>query len=406
MRLRTLIWKELMERPAPMATCGLAILLGVTALVAIHTVTVHSEQAVSRELDALGANVLILPKGVTLQDYYAADLHGETLPEEYVTRLALSNLQGVDNLSPKLCVPAVLQGRAVTLTGILPKSEFQAKAAWQGAGIFSRPIGCGARADLPGEETTVDPRTLVRRRVIETLGDNDALIGADVATGSGLKEGDVVELLGEKFNVLAVLPQTGTVDDGRVFAHLHTVQRLAGKGEVVNVIEVVGCCKEIAGGLVEKLADVVPEAKVVTITQVVQTQQSVNRLMARLSLLFLAVMVAVGGASMATAMYGNVAERRREIGTFMALGATPGLVLRLFLGKALLLGLAGGIGGYLAGSGVAWWLGPKLAGVPVRPLPLLALTATGMAVVVVVLASFLPARKAALLDPCACFKEV
>ena len=63
---------------------GLAILLGVTALVAIHTVTVHSEKAVARELDSLGANVLILPKGVTLQDYYAADLHGETLPEELV----------------------------------------------------------------------------------------------------------------------------------------------------------------------------------------------------------------------------------------------------------------------------------------------------------------------------------
>jgi putative ABC transport system permease protein len=65
---------------------------------------------------------------VTLQDYYAADLHGETLPEELVTRLALSNLEGVDNLSPKLCVPATLSGRNVTLTGILPTSEFQAKA--------------------------------------------------------------------------------------------------------------------------------------------------------------------------------------------------------------------------------------------------------------------------------------
>src|SRR5262249_8356279 len=148
---------------------------------------------VARELDALGANVLILPKGVTLQDYYAADLHGETLPEEYVARLAMSNLEGVDNLSPKLCVTAELRGRRVTLTGILPKSEFQAKAMWSGAGIFNRPIGCGA-ADLPGEQKAVDPQTLVRKRVIETLGDAEALVGADVAARAELKEGDTIEV--------------------------------------------------------------------------------------------------------------------------------------------------------------------------------------------------------------------
>lgn len=405
MRLRTLIGKELCERPTPMLTCGLAIFLGVAALVALRTVMVHSEMLVARELDALGANVLILPRGVTLQDYYAADLHGETLPEEYVARLALSSLEGVDNLSPKLCVRADLAGRPVTLTGILPRSEFQAKAMWAGAGIFSRPIGCGA-ADIPGEEKPADPQTLVRKRVIETLDDAEALVGADVAARAGLTEGDTVELLGGRFTVLAVLPATGTVDDGRVFAHLHTVQRLAGKGEVVNVIEVVGCCKQIAAGLVEKVTEVLPETRVVTIAQVVQTQQKINRLMGSLSLIFLAVLLTVGAAGMASAMYGNVAERRREIGTLMALGATPGLVLRLFLGKALILGLAGGLGGFLAGSGAAWWLGPHLANVPIRPLMSLALPAAGIAVAVSLAASLFPAWHAARLDPCICFREV
>jgi putative ABC transport system permease protein len=375
MRLPTLIGKELWERPVPMLTCLLAILLGVTALVAIRTVTVYSELAVARELDALGANVLILPKGVSLQDYYAADLHGETLPEEYVERIALSRLEGVDNLSPKLCVPATLDGRQVTLTGILPKSEFRAKAAWGGAGIFGRPIGCGAQADLP-DNKPADPKALARKRVIETLGDYEALIGADVAARHGLKDGDSVELLGAKFTVLAVLPPTGSVDDARVFAHLHTVQGLSGKGEVVNVIEVVGCCKQIAAGLVDGLNGLLPEAKVVTIAQVVQTQQNVNKLMERLSLIFL------------------------------ALGATPGLVLRLIVGKAFVLGLAGGIGGFLVGSAAAWWLGPQLANVAVRPLPSLAGLAVGIALAVTFLASLLPAWHAARLDPCICFKEV
>jgi putative ABC transport system permease protein len=404
MRLWTLIRKELWERPVPMLTCLVAIVLGVTALVAIRTVTYFSEMAVAREMDSLGANVLILPKGVGVQDYYAADLHGEVLPEEYVQRITLSKLQGVDNLSPKLCVPATLGDRQVTLTGILPKSEFQAKAAWGGAGIFAHPIGCGAQAGLPGQPA--DPKALARKRVIETLGQREALVGSDVAQRHGIKEGDTVELLGGTFSVLAVLPATGSVDDGRVFAHLHTVQELSGKGEVVNVIEVVGCCKQIAAGLVDGLNSLLPEARVVTITQVVKTQQSVNQLMERLSLVFLAVLLAVGGAAMFSTLYGNVSERRKEIGTLMALGATPSLVLRLIVGKALLLGLVGGVLGFALGSGSALWLGPQLANVAVRPLPWLGGLAMGIAVAVTFLASLLPAWRAARLDPCVCFKEV
>lgn len=405
MRLRTLIAKELRARPAPALTCGLAILLGVAALVAVRTVTVHAESAVARELDALGANVLILPKGATVDDYYAADLHGQTLPEEYVERLTLSNLEGVDNLSPKLSVPAVLGGRRVTLTGILPKSEFQAKAAWGGAGIFTRPAGCGAEAAIPGVEAA-DPRTLAGRRVIQTLGEREALVGADAAARAGLREGDAIELLGERFAVLAVLPATGTVDDARVFVHLHAAQQLSGRGEVVNAIEVVGCCKQIAAGLVEKVTALLPEAKVVTVAQVVRTQQNVNRLMAALSLAFLVVLLAAGMAATAAALSGNVRERRREIGTLMALGAAPGLVLRLFLCKALVLGLASGLGGAVLGSGLAMLLGPRLANAAVRPLPLLALGAAGLAVAVALLGSLLPAWRAARLDPCTCLREV
>jgi putative ABC transport system permease protein len=393
------------ERPVPVLTCLLAILLGVTALVAIRTVTHFSELAVAREMDSLGANVLILPKGVSVQDYYAADLHGETLPEEYVDRITLSRLEGVDNLSPKLCVPARLGNRQVTLTGILPRSEFQAKAAWGGAGVFARPIGCGTQADLPGSDSA-DPKALARKRVIETLGDHEALVGAELADRHGIIQGDTIELLGGDFTVLAVLPPTGSVDDARIFAHLHTVQSLAGKGEVVNVIEVVGCCKQIAAGLVDGLNGLLPEARVVTIAQVVQTQQNVNRLMERLSLLFLAVLLGVGGAAMASALYANVSERRKEIGTLMALGATPGLVLRLIVGKALVLGLVGGAGGFLVGTAAACWLGPRLANVAVRPLPSLAALAVGIALAVTLLASLLPAWRAARLDPNICFKEV
>jgi putative ABC transport system permease protein len=406
MRLRTLIARELRARPASALACGLAILLGVAALVAVRTVTVQAEGAVARDLDALGANVLVLPRDATVEDYYAADLHGRTLPEEYVERLTLSSLEGVDNLSPKLCVRADLAGRAVTVTGILPRSEFRAKAAWGGAGIFARPAGCGAEAVVPGADAPADPRALTRRRVIETLGEREALVGADVAARAGLREGDTLDVLGGRFTVLAVLPSTGTVDDARVCVHLHTAQRLAGLGEVVNVIEVVGCCKQIATGLVEKISELLPGAKVVTVAQVVRSQQEVNRLMAGLSLALVGVLLTAGTGATAAVLYGNARERRREVGTLLALGAPPGLVLRLFLGKALVLGVAAGLLGAALGTTLAVWLGPRVAHAAVRPLPLPALGAAGLAAAAALLGSLVPAWRAARIDPCVCLREV
>jgi putative ABC transport system permease protein len=401
-RLRTIVWREAFERKNQLATSFLAIVLGIAAIVCIENVTYFSEKAVARELDALGVNILVLPKSASVQDYYRADLLDDTIPEEYVSRLVMSDLAGLDNLSPKLSVPVEIGGSRFTFTGILPKNEFQAKAAWQGAGIFSRPKGCGTvtGAAPPAKET------LARTRVISTLAANETLIGADVAASLGVNEGGGLSLLGEQLRVTAVLPETGTIDDSRIFGHLHTVQRLAGRGPVVNAIEIVGCCVAIHQGLVQKINALLPEARVVTISQIVETQIRTNRTMARLSWVVLGVIALIGGASIANYMYANVYERRREIGTMVAMGADSSFVLRMFLLKAFVLGVVGGICGYLGGTVLAMVLGPRLLGVPVTPMPTLLALGTGISAGVAVVASYLPARRAARLDPSAALQEV
>jgi putative ABC transport system permease protein len=406
MNLKTLVWRELIERPSAMLTSTVAILLGVTALVAIRHVTVFSEREVGQQLQSLGANVLVIPRDATLQDYYSADLTTQTLPESHVASILLANLPGVERLSPKLCVSTQLNDRSVTLTGILPQAEFQAKAAWQSVSLFAnKHEGCTKAACGP---KTYDgaPEALATERTIDQLKGNEAVIGADVAEFSKLRPGDSVKVLGENLKVLAVLPRTGTVDDGRVFTHLHTLQQMANAGEVVNAIEVMGCCEDAAGSLVPRLAELLPDARVVTISQVVSTQVGINRLMSQMSLFVLSVLVIVGGASVASTISSNVRERRREVGTLMALGATPGLVTRMFLLKATVLGLVGGLGGCLLGLVLAMVLGAQWAGVTVTPLPDLLLIAMGAALTITLLAACWPARSAARLDPCTCFSDV
>jgi len=407
MRLPNLVWKELRARPSALLTSGLTILLGVAAVVAIRHVTVHADGEVHRQLVALGANVLILPADASLQDYYAADQSGKTLPEEHVSAVFFAGLTGVEKVSPKLSVPAVFSGQPLILTGILPQSEFKTKVAWQSVSLFSpkQHEGC-KRAKSIVSDAGDSPESLTKSRSIEQLQKTEILVGADIAERTGIKPGTDVPLLGESFNVLAVLPRTGTVDDGRVFAHLHTVQRLAGTGEVVNAIEIVGCCEAAAGDLVPQIRKLLPDAKVVTISQVVQTQLGINRLIGKTSLFVLAVLVVIGCATVTGAISANVRERRREIGTLMALGATPSFVSRMFLLKALWLGLGCGSLGCLMGVGFAIWFGPQWAGVSIRPLPGLSAMAILAASGLAIMAAYWPARQAANLDPCVCFQEV
>lgn len=406
MNLRSMIRKELRERPTPLATSLLAVLLGVAAFVGLRSVNVASEQAVSKELETLGANVLILPRDVSLQNFYAADAHGKTLPEEYAMRLSLANLTGIEHVAPKLSLRTEVAGTPVTLTGILPQADFKAQAAWGNVGMFAAAPnvheGCKKSAVAVPKDGVA---ALSLLRIVEELAEGDIYLGADLAPLAKEAKHGVLNLYGEVFRIAGVLPATGTVDDGRIFAHLHAVQRIAKTGEVVNAIEVMGCCKDVAGALPPQLEKMFPDAKIVTISQVVQTQVGVNRLLGRLSLAVFFVLIALGAAGMAGAMYANVVERRREIGTLLALGAPPAWIARLFLGKAALLGAVGGTVGAVLGSVAAVVWGPQFAEIAVDPLPGTACLAAVAAVVVCLAASSLPAWNAARLDPCLCFKE-
>lgn len=405
MKWNTLVFSELVQRKSRLVTSGLAIVLGIALIVTINSIATYAEKAVTKELDALGNNILILPRGSTLVDYYSADMQTEELPEEYVTLLTTSNLEGLDNLSPKLSIPVTVSEREVTLTGILPKNEFQSKASWQGAGIFTRPKSCGSVEDIFGLQEK-PKTTLMRKRVIETLEENELLVGQDVAKLLKLQEGSDIALFDKPFKVSAILPQTGTIDDSRLFAHLHTVQDLTGKEERINAIEVVGCCEHISKGLVAKISALIPDAQVVTISQIVDTQIKTNQLMRRLSTLFLILIVAMGGASIANDMYQNVYERRKEIGTLVALGANASTILRIFLIKALMLGAIGGFIGYILGTLLAVVLGPLIAGVAVLPIPNLLVWSIALSIAVALVASFFPARYAARLDPSSALQEI
>jgi putative ABC transport system permease protein len=94
-----------------------------------------------------------------------------------------------------------------------------------------------------------------------------------------------------------------------------------------------------------------------------------------------------------------VAQRRREIGVRMALGATGRDVLRLVLARALRIVIAGLIIGLAGSVGVTRVLQRFLFGVtPTDPIAFTIVTLLLMAVGL--MAAWLPARRATRIDPC------
>jgi putative ABC transport system permease protein len=406
MSMLRLAFEEIRRRKAPLVSGLLAITLGVAVVVGIQTVTAASEVAVAVKLDNLGANILVLPQGASVDDYYTADIDAPTIPEAYVDRIVASALPGVDNLSPKLTRRVRVGARDVVLTGILPSSEIASKPAWQIAGLEGEALAlsCDPSAAANASHGYEDPRLM--RKAVEVLAATECLLGAEAASRLGLAEGATATLVGREFRVAKVLPATGTVDDDRVFVHLHALQELVGAPGQVSAIEIMGCCNAISDGLLTKLRNILPDTRITTISQIVSTQLDTNRLMKKVSLSFLFIVLFVGAFSIGNFMWANVNERRRELGILRMIGARRSGITAMLLSKGGVLGLLGGLLGFLLGTAAAVVLGPYLAGLRVRPAPGLLPSAVLLSLGAALLGTWIPARLASRIEPFASMQEV
>lgn len=141
-----------------------------------------------------------------------------------------------------------------------------------------------------------------------------------------------------------------------------------------------------------------PVHSVTTMEQLLGDTVALDRFAMLLVTLFAAggLITAAGGVYALLAY--TVAQRRREIALRMALGASPRRVARSILRESLMLALVGGAIGLVGAAAGSRVTATLLFGVaPNDPLTLAA--ALAVLVVVVVMASWLPARRAARIDP-------
>jgi len=405
MSLYDLVIKEMWHRKSQLVSGLLAITLGIGVIVGIRSISVVSEKAVAVNLDNLGANVLVLPQAASIDNYYSADIDAPTFPENYVEKVVTSNLPGVDNLSPKLTRKIKIGNENIVLTGILPKSEIASKPIWQKGGFLNAEFKAACAQNKNAEPPRyLDPR--LQRKGIDTLAGYDCFIGYMVAEKLHLSENTKFSILGQTFTIVKILPETGTVDDDRIFANLHSVQSLLGTGEQISAIEIMGCCRAISDGLLSKLRNILPDTRITTIGQIVSTQIETNRMMNKVSFVFLLIILFVGSISIGNYIWANVNERKKEIGILRMIGYKKKQIYFILIFKAAVLGLTGGIAGYILGTLAAMWLGPFFAGLSVSPIIILLLASVLISVFISVLGSLIPAYMAGKIEPFSNMQEV
>ncbi len=129
-----------------------------------------------------------------------------------------------------------------------------------------------------------------------------------------------------------------------------------------------------------------------------ETQQAIAGVLSALLLSVAAVSLVVGGIGVMNIMLVSVAERTREIGIRLSIGARERDILVQFLIEAVVLSMAGGILGIAVGSGATIALGKALGWNAVPSMEAIGIAAATSALIGVVF-GFLPARRAASLDP-------
>lgn len=147
-----------------------------------------------------------------------------------------------------------------------------------------------------------------------------------------------------------------------------------------------------------------PISQVGSIEQTLKLRAAEPRFQTQLMGVFagLALLLAVVGIYGVNAC--AVAARRHEIGLRMALGATPGMVLREVVGQGMRLTAIGIVVGLMGALAIGSLLKSVLAGVSATD-PLTLLAVAGLLAVVAAAACYLPARRAMRIDPATALRE-
>ena len=369
--------------------------------------------------------------GVTAYVFITALVQGLAirLTEDVTANSAHIVLEPPTNFARTLTEPGVETAAAVQVSTIQRrqirtwKSAMEIVARQKGVSAISPQInGNGflvkGEAVAPVAVTALEPETLdamynISEKIISGdpgLGGEGILIGAVLAESLGLSAGQPVlfraDRGSERLLTIRGIFRTGlqSLDERVAFMSMQTARPLFALPDGITSIEI----KLIDPAEARRLAAFLQEATGLKATPWQVRNESLDEALlaqARTGIMIQAFSLISVLVGIASALMLSANRRRSEIGIMRAFGISGRFVAAVFMVQGLLTGLAGAIAGCVTGYGLCVWLAVYARdadGAMILPLApdqggyvvVLMLTTVGA-----VLASLLPARGAARLDP-------
>lgn len=224
---------------------------------------------------------------------------------------------------------------------------------------------------------------------------------------SGGPVGQTIKLNGNIFTVIGVIAEQDDSTEGSsddcLYLPYTTASKLGG-GMVTSYIYMTtdASLNTQATNIIENaLYDVFQSTDFYNITDMSEMLSSVEELTGTMTLVLVgiaAISLLVGGIGIMNIMLVSVTERTREIGIRKSLGAKRRDIMRQFVIEAATTSAVGGMIGIVFGAAVAIGIG-SLIGLTVSPSASAVLVSFGVSVAIGVFFGFMPANKAAKLNP-------
>ncbi|MEZ5981202.1 MAG: MacB family efflux pump subunit [Parvularculaceae bacterium] len=364
----------------------LGVVIGVSAVVAMLAIGEGSQKQVLASIETMGSNLLFVRPGAP----------GTRMRGDAIATLTMEDATALAELDNVIAAVPMRDGRE---TLRFNEVDYQTSIS-------------GVTADWPlaqnwklqyGAFFTDDDQ--VRRASVVVLGQT---VATNLFSDPSSAVGQYVFLGGAPFEVAGVLSARGAtawgqdMDDVALIPLTTGMMRIFGRNYLSSILVAVEDTKKIdeteeaahALLLVRHGTEDFQLRNTASILESVEeTQGAFSMLLGSVA----AISLLVGGIGVMNIMLVSVTERTREIGVRMATGARRSDIMMQFNTEALVVGGLGGIIGVLIGLTVSFILSKSGMSIAVTPTP--ALLAFSSALATGLVFGYLPARKAAHLNP-------
>jgi len=377
----------------------LGVVIGVAAVIAMVGIGRGADVAIRRQIESLGTNLLVVIPGATTASGVRSGWGG-------VSTLTAGDAQAIARDVPSAAAVTVVKRQIVQVV--------YGERNWSTAAQGTTPAFVEVRDWNVAEGRFFSEREDATAARVAVLGRTVA----DELFGAGEDPVDAqIRVQGVAFRVIGVLSKKGQSsfgqdqDDVVVMPFSTAERRVLGSAILGSVDQILATSvtpaqipetqKAIEGLLRERhriQRGAEDDFTVRDLSDMAQAVQSTSRVMSMLLLSVASISLLVGGIGIMNILLVSVAERTREIGIRLAVGAKRRHILLQFLVEATMLGTVGGLIGALLGIAAAGVVS-SVAGWPVVVPATAVVGSILFASVVGIAFGFFPAQRAAVMDP-------